>query len=137
MYPVYIPQLCCVAPRLDVLPVIPAIIISLFVLIGEWLLYFVLSAVCCQSIQMFVSDAIGVSPPLRPIVPSELNSPYIDSVPYIGVWPYKSPGVVDGSAAGEVFAGFVECSPNAFNVFCVIACCHAEMLCAVIVFANA
>ena len=75
---------------------------------------------------MFDRVAIGVSPPLRPIVPSSLNSPYINSEPYIGAWPYKS---------GEYLVFFLlfEYVANALKVFCVIECWMFEMLCAIIV----
>jgi hypothetical protein len=78
---------------------------------------------------MFDRVAIGVSPPLRPIVPSSLNSPYINSEPYIGAWPYKS-----GEFWGDlVFSLLFEYVANVLKVFCVIECWMFEMLCAIIV----
>ena len=63
---------------------------SFLLLIGAMLLNFMSLFVCCQFSQMFDNAANCVSPPLRPIVPSSLNSPYISSVPYIGACPYRS-----------------------------------------------
>ena len=121
MYPVLIPQLCENEPILDSWPDKPAIIKSFLFLIGDKLLNFDLLSVCCQFNHMLDNAPNGVSPPLRPIVPSSLNSPYNNSVPYIGAWPYRSIGLVVVSSF-DLPNIFWFCRPKPLNAFCVIVC---------------
>ena len=82
-----------------------------------------------------------MSPPLRPALPSSLNSPYIGAVPYIGARPYVVFGSSLRCASIDLERDF--CAPivpriepaNEENAVCVIVCWIVATLCAEIVFA--
>ena len=116
-----IPQLCVNDPMLDLLPDSPMIIKSFLFLMGDRLSNFDLLSVCCQFSHVLDILLKGVSPPLRPIVPSSLNSPYINSVPYTGACPYMFAVLMLGWSF-LLLNMFLFCNPKLLNAFCVIVC---------------
>ena len=141
--PTYSPHLDSPPANLDCPPAIPDI--NRFVLESrcESSLNTASSPRCCQFSQMLfnVASALNVSPPLRPALPSSLNSPYIGAEPYIGAWPYVDCGFSFSWASIDFMRAL--CAPMAPRAepakeeiaVCVMECCIVAILYAAIEFA--